>query len=160
MTVDRRVSSIESSFKMQRFITDERTGIQYELIGDYYYPCLTIENEEPPTLTKYGRMRERYLREHRKILYINLLTSGKLYEHLADIDTSACDMAEYLIKEMARKQGVTEELFYDRYVFIYAREMSAKTMAAGMGGRRQYTGFIDGESARLQVAQERGSPVP
>ena len=55
-------------------------------------------------------MRERYLREHRKILYINLLTSGKLYEHLADIDTSACDMAEYLIKEMARKQGVTEEL--------------------------------------------------
>ena len=95
---------------MQRFITDERTVIQYELIGDYYYPCLTIENEEPPTLTKYGRMRERYLREHRKILYINLLTSGKLYEHLADIDTSACDMAEYLIKEMARKQGVTEEL--------------------------------------------------
>ncbi len=71
---------------------------------------MTIENEEPPTLTKYGRMRERYLREHRKILYINLLTSGKLYEHLADIDTSACDMAEYLIKEMARNQGVTEEL--------------------------------------------------
>ena len=61
---------------MQRFITDERTGIQYELIGDYYYPCLTIENEEPPTLTKYGRMRERYLREHKKVLYFNLLTSG------------------------------------------------------------------------------------
>ncbi len=95
---------------MQRFITDERTGIQYELIGDYYYPCLTIENEEPPTLTKYGRMRERYLREHRKVLYCNLLTSGKLYEHLAEIDTSACNMAEYLIKEMARKQGVTEQL--------------------------------------------------
>lgn len=71
---------------------------------------MTIENEEPPTLTKYGRMRERYLREHRKILYINLLTSGKLYEHLAEIDTSARDMAEYLIKEMAKKQGVTEEL--------------------------------------------------
>ena len=93
---------------MQRFITDERTGIKYELIGDYYYPCLTIE--EPPALTKYGRMRERYLREHRKVLYCNLLTSGKLYEHLADIDTSACNMAEYLIKEMARKQGVTEQL--------------------------------------------------
>ena len=71
---------------------------------------MTIENEEPPTLTKYGRMRERYLREHRKDLYCNLLTSGKLYEHLAEIDTSARDMAEYLIKEMARKQGVTEEL--------------------------------------------------
>ena len=93
---------------MQRFITDERTGIQYELIGDYYYPCLTIE--EPPTLSKYGRMRERYLREYKKVLYFNLLTSGKLNEHLVDIDTSACNMAEYLIKEMARKQGVTEEL--------------------------------------------------
>ena len=44
------------------------------------------------------------------MLYFNLLTSGKLYEHLAEIDTSACNMAEYLIKEMARKQGATEEL--------------------------------------------------
>ena len=71
---------------------------------------MTIENEEAPTLTKYGRMRERYLREYKKVLYYNLLTSGKLYEHLAEIDTSACNMAEYLIKEMARKQGVTEQL--------------------------------------------------
>ncbi len=93
---------------MQRFITDERTGIQYELIGDYYYPCLTIE--EPSTLSKYGRMRERYLREHKKVLYFNLLTSGKLYEHLVEIDTSACNMAEYLTKEMAKRQGVTKQL--------------------------------------------------
>ena len=93
---------------MQRFITDERTGIRYELIGDYYYPCLTVE--ESPTLSKYGRLRERYLREHKRLMYYTLLTSGKLYEHLAEIDTSARDMAEYLIKEMARKQGVTEEL--------------------------------------------------
>ena len=71
---------------------------------------MTIENEEPSTLIKYGRTRGKYLREHKKVLYFNLLTSGKLYEHLAEIDTSARDMAEYLIKEMARKQGVTEEL--------------------------------------------------
>ena len=88
---------------MQRFITDERTGIRYELIGDYYYPCLTAE--EKPLLSKYGRMRERYLKEHKRVLYYTLLTSGKLYEHLAEIDTSACDMAEYLIKE-----SVTEQL--------------------------------------------------
>ena len=93
---------------MQEFITDERTGIEYQLIGAYYYPCLMIE--EPPTLSKYGRMRARYLREHKKVLYFNLLTSGKLYEHLAEIDTSACNMTEYLIKEMVKKQGVTEEL--------------------------------------------------
>ena len=49
---------------MQRFITDERTGIRYELIGDYYYPCLTAE--EKPLLSKYGRMRERYLKEHKR----------------------------------------------------------------------------------------------
>ena len=71
---------------------------------------MTIENEEPSTLIKYGRTREKNLREHKKVLYFNLLTSGKLYEHLAEIDTSACNMAEYLIKEMARKQGVTEQL--------------------------------------------------
>ena len=66
--------------------------------------------EESPTLSKYGRLRERYLREHKWLMYYTLLTSGKLYEHLAEIDTSARDMAEYLIKEMAKKQGVTEEL--------------------------------------------------
>ena len=93
---------------MQRFITDERTGIRYELIGDYYYPCLTVKESSP--LSKYERLRKRYLREHKRVLYYTLLTSGKLYEHLADIDTSACNMAEYLIKEMARKQGVTEQL--------------------------------------------------
>lgn len=93
---------------MQRFITDERTGIRYELIGDCYYPCLTVE--ESPPLSKYGRLRQRYLREHKRVLYFNLMTSGRLYEHLAEIDTSARDMAEYLMKEMARKQGVTEEL--------------------------------------------------
>ena len=93
---------------MQKFITDERTGIQYELIGDYYYPCLMIE--EPSTLSKYGRMRERYLREHRKAFYFTLLVSGKLNEHLIQIDTSACNMADYLIKEMAARQGVTEKL--------------------------------------------------
>ncbi len=55
-------------------------------------------------------MRERYLREYKKVLYFNLLTSGKLNEHLVDIDTSACNMAEYLIKEMTIRQGVTEKL--------------------------------------------------
>ena len=68
--------------------------------------CLTVEESSP--LSKYGRLRKRYLREHKRVLYYTLLTSGKLYEHLAEIDTSARDRAEYLIKEMARKQGVAE----------------------------------------------------
>ena len=82
---------------MQRFIADERTGIRYELIGDYYYPCLAVE--EMSLFSKYGQLRQRYLGEHKRLMYFNLL---KLYEHLAEIDASAPDMAEYLIKEMAR----------------------------------------------------------
>ena len=66
--------------------------------------------EEPPTLSKYGGMRAKYLKEHKKVLYFNLLTSGKLNEHLVEVDTSACNMAEYLTKEMAKRQGVTEQL--------------------------------------------------
>ena len=50
------------------------------------------------------------MKEHKRVLYYTLLTSGKLYEHLAEIDSSARGMAEYLIKKMAKKQGVTEEL--------------------------------------------------
>ena len=71
-------------------------------------PLLMIE--EPPTLSKYGGMRAKYLKEHKKVLYFNLLTSGKLNEHLVEVDTSACNMAEYLTKEMAKRQGVTEQL--------------------------------------------------
>ena len=82
--------------------------IYYRRKNRYPIPCLTVEESSP--LSKYGRLRKRYLREHKRVLYYTLLTSGKLYEHLAEIDTSARDRAEYLIKEMARKQGVTEEL--------------------------------------------------
>lgn len=66
--------------------------------------------EKSSTLSKYGRMRKQYLREHKKVLYFNLLTSGKLNEHLVEIDTSAWNMAKYLTKEMAKRQGVTEQL--------------------------------------------------
>ena len=65
-------------------------------------------NGESNSITNQKKYLEDYA--HKRVLYFTLLTSGKLYEHLAEIDTSACNMAEYLIKEMARKQGVTEEL--------------------------------------------------
>ena len=69
-------------------------------MGDYYYPCRTVE--ERSLFSKYGRLRQRYLGEHKRLMYYNLLTSGKLNERLAEIDVSAPDMAEHLIKEMAR----------------------------------------------------------
>ena len=99
---------------MQRFITDERTGIRYEPIGDYYYPCLTVE--ESPPLSKYGRLRQRYLREHKRVLYFNLMTSGRLYEHLAEIDASARDMAGVSDgRNGTQARGVTEELKANGY---------------------------------------------
>lgn len=93
---------------MQKYIRDEKNGIEYEFIGDYYYPCL--KTEKIPLLSKYGRLRLRFLREHKKNLYTKLLLSGNLNKHLIEIDTQARNMMEYLTKEMARKQGVTEQL--------------------------------------------------
>lgn len=93
---------------MQKFITDNRNGITYELIGDYYYPCLIAPNS--PDIGFFGRMRKRYLKEYHKAFYYQLLTSGKLADHLEEIDRAADDMQEQLVSQMAKAQGVTEAL--------------------------------------------------
>ena len=93
---------------MDRFITDERTGIDYELVGDYYLPCLKAPYSPP--VGKYGRMRHRYLKENKRVLFFQLLTSGKLGYHLEEIDNSATEMFDLLVKQMAEQQGVTEQL--------------------------------------------------
>ena len=93
---------------MERFITDERTGIKYELIGDYYLPLL--KTPECPPIGRYGKLRHRHLKQNRRVLYSQLLTSGKLGTHLAEIDNSANDMKALLVKQMAEEQGVTEQL--------------------------------------------------
>ena len=93
---------------MDRFIADERTGIDYELIGDYYIPLLKAPYSPP--VGKYGRMRHRYLKENKRVLFYQLLTSGKLGYHLEEIDNSATEMFDLLVKQMAEKQGVTEQL--------------------------------------------------
>ena len=96
---------------MEQFITDERTGIIYELIGDYYFPLLKAP--ECPPIGRYGKLRHRYLKQNRRVLYSQLLTSGKLGTHLAEIDISANDRMERLVKQMAKAQGVTERLKAD-----------------------------------------------
>ena len=93
---------------MERFITDERTGINYELIGDYYLPCLKAPYSPP--VGRFGRLRHRYLKQHKRVLFYQLLTSGRLGYHLEEIDNSAMDMLDLLIKQMAEKQDVTENL--------------------------------------------------
>ncbi len=83
--------------------------LTYTKHGDYLLPDLTLD-EVKPTYGKYGRMRKRYLQEHRKTLYNELLLSGKLVAHLNDVDAQAQDYLARTMPEMAKLQGVTESL--------------------------------------------------
>lgn len=88
----------------------EQMGGTYTETGDYILPNLTLpENEERP-IGVWGQRRLRYLKQHRKVLYYNLLTSGKLHSHLADTEEQAQELFIRLVKEYAEKEGVTEKL--------------------------------------------------
>ena len=87
----------------------EKNGMSYTLHGDYYLPDLVL-NEEEPTYGKYGMLRKQFLKEHRSARYQYLLLTGKLNEHLNQTDQEAREQVEMLMKQMAEKKGVTEEL--------------------------------------------------
>ena len=84
--------------------------VTYTMQGDYQLPNLLPPQEEPVPMGKYARIRKRFLQEHRKITYTNLLTSGKLNSHLAEIQQTAQRRMEQIVAQMAKNQGVTEEL--------------------------------------------------
>ncbi len=88
----------------------EQLGGTYTQAGDYLLPNLTIPEEEQKPIGIWGQRHARYLKQHHKILYYNLLTSGKLNAHLAGIDRQAEDMFFRLVKQMAEREGVTEQL--------------------------------------------------
>jgi len=94
---------------MEKYITNERTGLKYELVGDYYLIAGDDEPEQEP-IGIWGQRHLHYLKNHRKLLYINLLTSGKLNTYLADIDKQAEEMFERLVKQMAEAEGINEHL--------------------------------------------------
>ena len=98
---------------MKQHFTDERTGIGYTLQGDYYLPDLKLPAEKETEIGLWGQRHLRYLKQNRKVLYTNLLTAGKLNEHLAEIDKQAEDMFFRLVKQMAEREGVTEKLKAD-----------------------------------------------
>ncbi len=95
---------------MEKYKFDDRNGLWYELQGDYYLPCLKLPEEEQAHIGIWGQRHRRYLKEHRKVLYLNLLTSGKLNDYLADIDKQAEETFERLVRQMAEREGVTEQL--------------------------------------------------
>ena len=95
---------------MEKVIYDEKNGLWYELQGDYYIPCLKLPEEEQQPIGLWGQRHLIYLKQSHKVLYYNLLTSGKLNSHIAEIDKQANDMFFRLVKEVAEKENITEEL--------------------------------------------------
>ena len=94
---------------MKKQIYDEKNGLNYTLHGDYYLPDLEI-NEEEPTYGKYGIMRKQFLKEHRSARYQYLVMTGKLTEHLNQVDKEVREKVEILVEQMAEQWGVTDEL--------------------------------------------------
>ena len=94
---------------METHIYDEKNGLSYTLHGDYYLPDLVLREEEP-IYGKYGMLRKQFLKEHRLAKYQYLLLTGKLTEHLNQIDQEARKQVEILMEQMVKKQGATEEL--------------------------------------------------
>ena len=95
---------------MDKYIYNEKNGLWYELQGDYDLPCLKLPEERTAYIGVWGQRHLRYLKQHRKVLYTNLLTSGKLRSYLANIDEQAETMFFRLVEQMAPRNGVTESL--------------------------------------------------
>ena len=95
---------------MDKYIYDKNNGLWYELQGDYYIPCLTLPEAESKPIGLWGQRHLRYLKEHRKVLYTDLLTSGKLSSYLADIDLQASERLERLTEQLKQAEGITEQL--------------------------------------------------
>ena len=106
---------------MENRIYNEQMGISYTLQGDYYLPDLALPEQEDKPIGLWGQRHLRYIKQHRKILYINLLTSGKLNKHLADIDERADNMFSQLVKQIAEREDVTEQLKADNQIEWVAR---------------------------------------
>ena len=114
---------------MQNRIYDEKNGLWYEKQGDYYLPCLELPEQETKPVGIWGQRHLRYIKEHKRTLYANLLTSCKLNSYLADIDEQAENMFSRLVKEYADRQGVTEQLKAENQMLWVQRMNSIRNRA-------------------------------
>ena len=94
---------------MDKYIYDDKNGLWYELQGDYYIPCLILPAEKEQPIGLWGQRHLQYLKEYRRITYLNLLTSGRLNAYLADIDKQMEEMFFRLVEQMKQAQGITEQ---------------------------------------------------
>lgn len=116
---------------MKKQIYDEKNGLNYTLHGDYYLPDLEI-NEEEPTYGKYGIMRKQFLKEHRSARYQYLVLTGKLTEHLNQVDKEARKKVEILMEQMVEQWSVTEELKMQDQMEWVRRMNNIKNVVEGM----------------------------
>ena len=114
---------------MKQHFTDEKTGIRYTLQGDYYLPDLALPAEEQQPIGIWGQRHLRHLKQNRRALYANLLTSGKLNSYLADINRQAEEMFSRLVKQMAMRESVTEQLKADNQMEWVARMNNIRSRA-------------------------------
>ena len=106
---------------MEKYIYNEQNGLWYELQGDYYLPCLVLDEEDTQPIGMWGRKHLQYIKEHRPVLHTTLLLSGKLISRLAEIDKQATEMYDRLVKQLAEKEGITEQLkAQDQMVWVGA----------------------------------------
>ena len=107
----------------------EQLGSTYREENGYHIPNLTLPDEEQVEIGLWGQRHLRYIKQHHKVRYVNLLTSGKLNEHHADIDNQAEDMFFRLVKQMADREGVTEQLKKDNQMEWVARMNNIRNRA-------------------------------
>ena len=114
---------------MEEFITDERTGLRYELVGDYYLIAGEDEPEGRP-IGIWGQRHLRYIRKHKVGLYAELLTTGKLNDYLADLNEQAEALFSRLVKQLSEKEGVTEALKEENQMLWVQRMNNLRNTAA------------------------------
>ena len=114
---------------MEKVIYNEKNGLWYELQGDYYIPCLKLPEEKQQHIGIWGQRHLRYIKQNRKVLYLNLLTSGKLNGYLADLDKQAEEMFSRLVKQMAERECVTEKLKVDNQMEWVGRMNNIRSRA-------------------------------
>ena len=95
---------------MEKYIFDQSNGLWYALQGNYYIPCLVLDEAGTSSIGMWGRKHQQYLKEHRPMLYYNLILSGRLHSYLADIDTQARNKLHLLVTQLAEKEGINEQL--------------------------------------------------
>jgi len=120
---------------MKKQFTDEKTCISYTLQGEYYLPDLALpEEKETRSIGIHGERHRRYLKAHRKVVYTELLTSGRLQSYLTDINEQAQERFDLLVRQLAEQEGITEKLKAENQMEWVGRMNSIRNRAMEIVG--------------------------